>query len=85
MPIGRPIAHTDVYILDGDMKPVADGEVGQLCVGGDGLSLGYLNRPELNAEKFVPNPFGGRARRAALSDERSGAATSRRKHRVPRP
>jgi len=53
VPIGKPIAHTDAYILDADMRPVADGEVGQLCVAGDGLSLGYLNRPELTAEKFV--------------------------------
>jgi amino acid adenylation domain-containing protein len=61
VPIGRPIAHTDVYILDGDMRPVADGEVGQLCVGGDGLALGYLNRPQLNAERFVPNPLAGKS------------------------
>lgn len=57
VPIGQPIAHTDAHILDADMMPVAEGEIGQLCVGGDGLSLGYLNRPELTAEKFVANPL----------------------------
>jgi amino acid adenylation domain-containing protein len=60
VPIGRPIAHTDAYILDADMQPVADGDVGQLCVAGDGLSLGYLNRPELSAEKFVSVSIAGR-------------------------
>jgi acyl carrier protein len=59
VPIGKPIAHTDAHILDADMKPVADGDVGQLCVAGDGLSLGYLNRPELTAEKFVSVAIAG--------------------------
>jgi amino acid adenylation domain-containing protein len=61
VPIGRPIAHTDVHILDGDMRPVAEGQVGQLCAGGDGLALGYLNRPQLDAERFVPNPLAAEA------------------------
>ncbi|MDB6015656.1 MAG: non-ribosomal peptide synthase [Pedosphaera sp.] len=64
VPIGRPIAHTWVYILGADLQPVLAGTPGELCVGGDGLARGYLNQPELTAQKFVPNPF------AASSGER---------------
>lgn len=58
VPIGMPISHSVGYILDEQMKPVANGEVGLLWTGGDGVSLGYLNRPELNAERFAKDPFG---------------------------
>lgn len=61
IPIGTPIAHTQVYVLDDRMQPVADGHWGQLYIGGDGLARGYLNQPELTAERFVPNPFDGQA------------------------
>jgi amino acid adenylation domain-containing protein len=57
IPIGRPIAHTRVYILDELMRPVPDGEHGELYAGGAGVALGYLNRPELTHERFISDPF----------------------------
>jgi amino acid adenylation domain-containing protein len=57
IPIGTPIAHTTVHILDDAGRLVIDGQEGELYAGGDGLALGYLNRDELTAERFVANPF----------------------------
>ncbi|MBS9394630.1 MAG: amino acid adenylation domain-containing protein [Dolichospermum sp. LBC05a] len=57
IPIGSPIANTQVYILDKYLQPVPIGVPGELHVGGAGLARGYLNRPELTQEKFIPNPF----------------------------
>ncbi len=54
--IGRAIDHTHIYILDEQMRPVAQGTTGELYLGGSGLARGYRNRPELTAEKFVSNP-----------------------------
>jgi amino acid adenylation domain-containing protein len=57
VPIGRPVANTQVYLLGHDLCPVGVGEPGELYAGGDGVACGYLNRPELTAERFVLDPF----------------------------
>src|SRR5437588_113882 len=57
VPIGAPIANTEIYILDEEQRPCDVGRAGELYIGGAGVGRGYLQRPELTAEKFIPHPF----------------------------
>ncbi len=54
--IGKPIANTQIYIVDDDNNPLGINSIGELCIAGDGLARGYLNRPHLTSERFAPNP-----------------------------
>ena len=57
LPLGRPLSNTQVYLLDSNMQPVPTGVPGELFIAGAGLARGYLNKAEMTAEKFLPNPF----------------------------
>jgi amino acid adenylation domain-containing protein len=56
-PIGRPVANTQIYIVDESLRPVPDGVEGEILIGGRGVGRGYRNRPDLTMEKFITNPF----------------------------
>jgi acyl-coenzyme A synthetase/AMP-(fatty) acid ligase len=58
VPVGRAIEKTEIYIVDGDLRPAAAGDAGELLIGGPGVARGYLRRDEVTAERFIANPFG---------------------------
>ncbi|MEM9087124.1 MAG: amino acid adenylation domain-containing protein [Cyanobacteria bacterium P01_F01_bin.53] len=57
VPIGQPLQHTQIYVLDADLQQAPAGIPGELYIGGAGVARGYLNQPQLTAERFIPNPF----------------------------
>ncbi|HEV3037470.1 MAG TPA: amino acid adenylation domain-containing protein [Candidatus Angelobacter sp.] len=71
LPIGRPVANTRTYIVDGDGRPVPVGVPGELWIGGDNVSHGYWNRPDLTAERFLPDPFHGSGARVYRTGDKA--------------
>ena len=83
MCIGRPTPNHEVYILDDHRQPAPIGVPGEICIGGVGLARGYVNLPELTAEKFVPHPFSGQPGARLYRTGDLGSLPVRRQRRVP--
>ena len=83
VPIGRPIWNTQTFVLDSELRPMPVGVPGELHLGGIGLGRGYLDRPDLTAERFIPNPLSDEPGTRLYRTGDLGALPGRRQHGVP--
>ena len=73
MPIGRPVANAQIYLLDSLLRPVPIGVQGEIYIGGEGVAKGYWNRPELTADRFLPDIFSSKPTAFCTKPETSHA------------